>query len=717
MAKRLHQTLADYVVIAISPALIMALVGSLVFFLLEVFYQGQFVGRLHWVMACFVFAAVLIGRISIEEGYERAIVFGIALAIPVGIASSRFIEIQGNWVDQFGWLINWGLIGLIWWCAHRLTWDCTVIDDAEDASGEGLLQIAGLEKRPAPAEAEPPSGPVTASGDKKRRKKARADLPLTTRAAARLEGTTSREVPAGWWQRYVEKSRRPHAPGVWVVYFSLAALPLFGIGQWFIPAADVAGRRYAFWLLAIYVAAGLGLLLTTSFLGLRRYLRQRRIEMPTLMANLWLTTGAMVIALLLVLAALLPRPDAEYAISELPFSVGSPDSSSSHHAPVRSEGADDDDPNAAPQSDPTGRQDARGSGGSERTDAPPQGEGGHESDDRGGSRQSSDAKAQASGEKQQGDESKGNSSGSAQDKDGRQSSSSDPRRDASDARRRAGSERSREKPGTPPRSDATEGGKPESVSAKQPRTGESNEQPQASSERSPPRERQRAEQDQEQQRSDDANNEKPAERTRLLPGETELPPPPVDELESAGKLVAWLKEYPKWIFYGVVIVVVAVGLWRTRAELLAALREILTAFGDLFAGLWGTKRRVPAAADDPRIELELPPTPFSSYADPFASGADQQATLEELVRYSFEAFEAWSREHGCPRHPDQTPHELARNVARHNPAIAAEARAIAELYSRAAFDRGELPAKEGREQLRLLWRRMAAGAPRVVGRF
>jgi hypothetical protein len=44
--------MADYVVIAISPALIMALVGSLVFFLLRVFYQGEYQERLHWVMAC-----------------------------------------------------------------------------------------------------------------------------------------------------------------------------------------------------------------------------------------------------------------------------------------------------------------------------------------------------------------------------------------------------------------------------------------------------------------------------------------------------------------------------------------------------------------------------------------------------------------------------------------------------------------------------------------
>ena len=41
MAKRLYMTTADYLVIAISPALIMALVGSLVYFLIEVLYVGR----------------------------------------------------------------------------------------------------------------------------------------------------------------------------------------------------------------------------------------------------------------------------------------------------------------------------------------------------------------------------------------------------------------------------------------------------------------------------------------------------------------------------------------------------------------------------------------------------------------------------------------------------------------------------------------------------
>ncbi len=65
-------TTADYVTIAVSPALIMALVGSLVFFLIEVMYVGEYQARLMYVFALFVFAAVLVARISIESGSEYA---------------------------------------------------------------------------------------------------------------------------------------------------------------------------------------------------------------------------------------------------------------------------------------------------------------------------------------------------------------------------------------------------------------------------------------------------------------------------------------------------------------------------------------------------------------------------------------------------------------------------------------------------------------------
>ena len=122
---------------------------------------------------------------------------------------------------------------------------------------------------------------------------------------------------------------------MWIVYFSLAALPLFGLGQLAIPAAQAGRRRYAFCLLAVYVASGLGLLLTTSFLGLRRYLRQRRLPMPLLMANTWIVLGLALISAVMGLALFVPRPSAEFAISQIPAVMGSPDQKPSKHGAGR----------------------------------------------------------------------------------------------------------------------------------------------------------------------------------------------------------------------------------------------------------------------------------------------------------------------------------------------------------------------------------------------
>jgi len=86
MSNRLDKTAADYIAIAVGPALIMLMVGSLVYFLVELYYEGDFADRLHWILSCFVFATVLIGRISIESGTARAMLFALPLAIVMGFA-------------------------------------------------------------------------------------------------------------------------------------------------------------------------------------------------------------------------------------------------------------------------------------------------------------------------------------------------------------------------------------------------------------------------------------------------------------------------------------------------------------------------------------------------------------------------------------------------------------------------------------------------------
>jgi Domain of unknown function (DUF4129) len=316
-SERSNQTLADYVALAISPALLMGLVGSLVFFLLEILYSesGAYKDRLQWILFFFVFGAVLVARISITQSASRAGLYGLVLAGSTWVGMQIYVQYpKDSAAASFNWLINLGLIGVVWWCSSRLTRDCTQIDEETEVGGEGLLQATGLEK---------PG--VSAANEK---------------AAAETESPTKekdKRVPGwliGWWERYQrfrEGRKKGRVLGAWVIYFSLGALPLFGLGEALIPAEETARRQYAFWLMSLYVGSGLGLLLTTCFLSLRRYLRQRRLRMPAAMTFAWLTAGGGLIVALLVIGALLPRPRPEYSL--IPYqSLGSEKLSASKYA-------------------------------------------------------------------------------------------------------------------------------------------------------------------------------------------------------------------------------------------------------------------------------------------------------------------------------------------------------------------------------------------------
>jgi hypothetical protein len=715
MARRLQPTLMDYVVIAINPALIMVLITSLVYFLLEMFYQGEYPERLHFCLTMFVFAAVLIARISMEEGWERAAPFGIALAAAIALAMHQFVKYDGSKWEAVGWMINYSLIGLIWWCAIQLTWDCTLIDESQDASGEGLLQTVGLDGEAKNAEegecnAEEDEEKLKAEGRKQKvesggRKPDETAEKATVEESARVKAASSgfeddmswssnrrskkrhrdnqqpdtqtpgskhpdtrhpdTQTPKSWWDKFLERRRRPHAPGVWVVYFSLAALPIFGFGQAFIPTQNTGSRRYSFVLLCVYVAAGLGLLMTTSFLGLRRYLRQRRLEMPLTMAGTWLVTGTVLIAAPLVLTMLLPRPNAEYAISQLPLAMGSAEHGSSQMS-VGKEGTRDEEAKTASgvRSRPEKEQVAAdqkehgtgtGDAGENQSGAPASGK-----SDQGGGK-TADGKE---GQPQSGQAQNGKSDGGEQKSE--QASGSGEKSNSSQAQSSQ---------------DKSNGSQAESGQEK------SNGSQTAQSEK------------QQAQNSDQAKQES---STSSQENSQPMEAPQTPDLSAATEMISSLF---KWVFYALVIGIALVWAWRHWEQLLGWLHEFLNGFGNLW-GLLGRRERKPKDV--------IPPAPrhksFDDYADPFASGAVGQYSPQELVRYSFEAFEAWARDNGWPREADQTAYEFARRVGGQAEAIAKPARILADLYSRAAYAPGTLPAASA-EHLRALWETMRERQP------
>src|SRR5579871_1989478 len=629
--KKPQQTLADYVTIALSPVLIMALVGSLIFFLLEVLYVGQYSGRMQWTLFFFVFGMVLIARISIEQGGGKATLYGLVMALVVWFALQAFMEYPaGSPMKALGGAINLGLIAIAWWCAHRLTWDCTYIDDRVDATGKGVLEAAGLEEPAAEGEADPETD---------------VEEELPPRSGGLL----------GWWDRYCqyrqEQLRKPHTPGVWVVYFSLAALPLFGLGQSLIPTGDVGRRHYAFWLMACYVASGLALLVTTSFLGLRRYLRQRKLKMPVAMTGMWMALGGGLIVLVMVAGALLPRPYGEYQLIPLHTSETNP-RNASRYAVLR-EGAGKGE--GRPSSDKASRnQDAQPRSGSRPDEK--QGEAGEEKDS--GGKASSGGKGTAKdGKSSRQDSSQGN----ARSGDRGKAPSRDQANDQPSKRKDAGGMNRREDPH-----------KGQSGSQKPGKDG-----------------------------ADSGSDPGQSRSTELLPHN-----PLSQILEKLG----WLGTVLKWLVFVVLALVALFFLLRSGLRFLANFtdwaRNLLEALQAWWEGLFGRAEGEPEAEDDEDLRRSTP-RPFVSFTNPFLDGRADQLSPDALTRYSFEALQAWAWEHDMGRQAGETPLEFAERLSIAVPQSEAEVRSLVGLYVRLAYARNSLtPASI--DLLRRFWQRLEA---------
>jgi hypothetical protein len=620
--KRREKTLADYVVIAISPVLIMTLVGSLAFFLLELSYHGQYEMRLKWILFWFVLASVLVARIAIEQGKEYASFFGFALIAVVGFAAIRL-------VDAF--LLAWLLLAISWWCTWKLTWDCTLIDDREDASGEGLLQAAGFNSG-----TEMLHAPLTATGETN----GPGTDPLDPHAGTppRTEQRDSND--AGRDIDPETSNRRIHAPGKWVVYFSLAALPLFGVGQLLIPSRDTEARAYGFGLLAVYVASALGLLLTTSFLGLRRYLRQRKLQMPAAMTRTWLGMGTALAIVLLFLAMLLPQPQGEYTLTALVDKVDTKIRQASRLAVVRGDRAEGEGRRI-------GEQDPKAGKGGE---TPPQGQ-------KAGDQNAQSQQGKADGQQNQGDQ------------------------------KQNGGDRTGEAKADDRGEKKADGGTQNKKEKQEP--GDQKEK-QAAKEGQPADQRQAA-----------------GQRPKGEPGagKRSSPSPPGSSGSPITNLLQSLASYFKWLVYGVLALVaiyLVIRHWSRLREILAQLwAEFLQAIG-----FWQKHQPSVSAEAGAPIPTEVR---FAAYENPFFSGAARRMSPAHLVRYTFEALEAWAREQVVARSPEQTPLEFARELGQRVPALAKDVTSTAELYVRVAYARKN-PSREAVEVLERLWRRMGMGA-------
>ena len=148
--------------------------------------------------------------------------------------------------------------------------------------------------------------------------------------------------------------------------------------------------------------------------------------------------------------------------------------------------------------------------------------------------------------------------------------------------------------------------------------------------------------------------------------------------------------------FAVLALAVAFFIFRHGLKYLANFtqwaRRLLAALDAFWQRLFGWLGPRTAGTDDwqkPET-IPMPQLPFTSFANPFRNGSAAQQSPEELVRYSFEALEAWGREHDLGRHPEETAIEFARRLGQAMPALDTEVNQLAGLYARAAYARGRL---------------------------
>ena len=330
---------ADWLVLAVTPALLVSLVSCLLFFIVDILYRGRHGGRMEWILFFSTVGMVLIGRVRlIDEIAKRASLYSAALGGLVWIGLGMYIPPPDGWPFPAHIAAMGTLVALGFWVTRILVLDTTDLNDDDEIEGQGLLAAGGLEDDPA------------------------------ERLRAQVENATGR----AHLQKIIKPARSRRPPGGVVVLFCLVTLPLFGLGQALIPVSEPERRWRSLLLLMGYLGSGFLLLLTCCFLGLRRYVARRGISMPPSMAAAWLGTGSLVVGIVLLGALLIPRPADTGGIVALLTQQQSPakatkkESGGFHQDDAKSTGSSNDKNAKTPDKNGKGKDPAGKQSGSEK---------------------------------------------------------------------------------------------------------------------------------------------------------------------------------------------------------------------------------------------------------------------------------------------------------------------------------------------------------------
>ncbi|MFO1063215.1 MAG: hypothetical protein U0892_05025 [Pirellulales bacterium] len=656
--ERPQASLLDSIAVGLSPALIIGMISCLIFFLITAFYRGQYDLRLMYIFGLYTMATVLIARIAIENGRMYAMAFAIPLAGAAMLAMLRFVVVTGP-AAPFSLVINIGLLAFSWWLADRITFDCTLLEEDRESVQNGLLQSLGLMNR---AEREE-GGEGGAVQRQDHRAKAVRDL-----------------------------KKAKHNPGVWVLYYALLAIPMFGLGQLLIP--DERGRNTAFWFLVGYLAFAMALLLTTSLLSMRRYLRQRGLSMPIEVTQMWLSIGTCLVAGILIACLILPMPGRSMGLVGLPFEFKSPEGLMPSKWGWGNDGPQDGKGGQSQQKNKDqGEQDSQSEQPSEQSGKMQQGGGQKQNQQSGGEKQQEGKSSQQNDQnRSSSDDSKGQQNkepGSQQSKDANQQSQSNSKKDG-------GKRQSEER--DPNRQTPSKDRNDRQDEADPSQRDDQDQQQQQQKQRNESRDQGN---NQEQRQDQEQNREQP-EKSDQSESESQAarPPESTPMKQMFDKLGGDFSSLFKWltiIILAGIVVVYAITHPRELARLWRG-------FFDWLSGLFGRKPNESLQTDETSAagQTKVARKPFSSYADPFSQNL-QGWEARRVVEHTFAALEAWAAEHGCERDRQQTADEFAKRLSQAAPRLAKFPQTAADFMDRVMFAQWN-PSHRELAPLAELWR-------------
>jgi len=595
--RKLRPTSFDYALAALSPVLIILMIGSLVYFLITTLYQGDFHARLMWILGLFTMASVLITRIAIEQSRAQSLTYLGLLSAATLFVAPRFFVLEGI-LAPLSIPILIGFLALIVFLADRITMDCTSVDDAQDSHGYGLLQSLGLLKRSDSVSANPESA---------------------------------------------DNKGRNHNPGVWILYFALLALPIFGLGQFFLPSGQA--QRIALGCLVIYLSAALALLVMISLLSLRQYVRQRDVEMQTGMSWSWLASGIGSVLGLVVLMAILPLPMLGTSNWELPFKLSSRDDMTSSKWGWGNEGVKQQQPQGQqPQGQqPQGQQPQ----GQQPQGQQPQGQ-------------------QPQGQQPQGQQPQG------QQPQGQQPQGQQPGQQPQGQQPQGQQPQGQQPQGQQPQGQQPQGQQPQGQQRQGQQLQGQQSQGQQSQGQQPQGQQPQGQQPQGQQpQGQQPQGQQPA----TPPPQQNWKPPTIDW--NLGATLRWL--------------------------IIATLALIALVYGVKYFRQWlswfGQGQQEESVSASSTVTDSTPSLRFCEIENPFRAHRNDP---DAIVRSLFQAVSIWGKEHRVARTEDETPDEYSRRLGRKYSEIAESLTSLGLMVSRMAYAKKSIPRQDAMS-LESLW--------------